>query len=195
MNKANLKFMVRSVFNKLKIFFSLLNSLFLWLIPLSVFLLATYIPKILWNLGFIEYIDFLKILVWPYTTLVILFFFKKVFTYLFFSMDEFNFFGTKGNLRNVNEVILSEVDKKFIERENDERRQIYIDELSADIKKKEEEIKMAKGDANENLRIAKEIMEAWKESTKKSEENTNDITGKYNKLKEIFSELKAFNKT
>jgi hypothetical protein len=168
---------------------SLLWSLFSWLCPLALFLLAIYIPKIFWDLKFQEYIDFLKILIWPYTILIILFFFKKVVTYLFFSMDEFNFFGAKGNLKNVNEVILEEVEKKFLEKENEERRKTDIENLNTEIKKKEEALSNAKGTAEENLKLANEIMAEWKKSNKKNADDIRDLEAKNLRLKEIISEL------
>ncbi|MEX0934939.1 MAG: hypothetical protein WDZ70_01260 [Candidatus Paceibacterota bacterium] len=52
-----------------------------------------------------ELIDYLGVVIWPAIVLIALLFFRKVFTFLFFSMENFNFFGAKGRLRNVEEVI------------------------------------------------------------------------------------------
>lgn len=52
---------------------------------------------------------------------------------MFFSMNEFNFFGAKGGLKNVNDMIDEEVNKKFIkEKEDTESEQKYktlLDEI------------------------------------------------------------------
>lgn len=185
--------MIKIIKEKLNHLFSLLGGLFLWLSPLALFLLVTYLPKILWNPSFNDYLEFLKILVWPYTVLVILFFFKKVVTYLFFSMDEFNFFGAKGNLKNVNEVILEEVNKRFLDKENEEKRRNDMEKLNAEIKSKESEISKAKGTADENLDLAREIMKEWKKSTEQNKKTISDLSAENKKLKEIMSSLPVSN--
>lgn len=76
--------------NTIKNFLRIITSWLTWLLPVSFFLLALVIPVKLFNLDFLSYTT---ILVWPITILTVLFFFRKVFTYLLFSIDEFNFFG------------------------------------------------------------------------------------------------------
>lgn len=181
--------MIKLLKEKLNHLLSLSGGLFLWLSPLALFLLVTYFPKILWNPSFNDYLEFLKILVWPYTVLVILFFFKKVVTYLFFSMDEFNFFGAKGNLKNVNEVILEEVNKRFLDRENEKKRKNDMEKLSVEIKNKEEEVNKTKGTAEENLNLARKIMEEWKKSTEQSKKTILELSTENKRLKEIVSGL------
>lgn len=185
--------MIKNIINKLKNVFSIFGGLFLWISPLTLFFLVTYLPKILWNPSFTNYIEFLKILVWPYTVLVILFFFKKVVTYLFFSMDEFNFFGAKGNLKNVNEVILEEVNKKFLEKENEEKRKNDMEKLNAEIKIKESELSKTKGTADENLDLAREIMKEWKKSTEQNKKTILNLDTENKRLKEIVSSLPTNN--
>ena len=175
--------------NKLKNLSTLLGSLFLWIAPLALFIWSTYIPKIIWNPSFKDYLEFLKILIWPYTVLVILFFFRKVVTFLFFSMDGFNFFGAKGTLKNVNEVIVAEVNKKFMEEKQEAERKKTKDELNAEIRNKENEIRKAKGSADENLDLAKEIMIEWKKATKQSGEIISELEKENKRLKEIVSGL------
>ncbi|HPW34555.1 MAG TPA: hypothetical protein PK367_02230 [Candidatus Paceibacterota bacterium] len=181
--------MIKIVINKIKNLLLLLRGLFFWLFPLVLFLISTYVPKILWNPSFNDYLEFLKILVWPYTVLVILFFFKKVVTYLFFSMDEFNFFGIKGNLKNVNEVIIEEVNKRFMDKENEEKRQKDTEELNEEIKIKEIEISKAKGTAEDNLKLAKEVMKEWKKSIEKNKKTIFELDAENKRLKEIVSGL------
>ena len=57
-----------------------------------VFLGAVYILTFLYihDLTFEEWVSFIKILVWPTIVFVGLLFFRRVFTYLFFSIEEFN---------------------------------------------------------------------------------------------------------
>lgn len=155
---------------------------FLWLAPVSVFILALMIPTKLYRLDFLKFID---IVIWPITILTGLFFFKKVFTYLFFSMDEFNFFGLKGHLRNVNEVVLDEVNKRFLERQKEEERQVRIDLLNKEITKKEEEIASARGDADENLKIAKDVLASWKKGSQEKDRIIADLTVKNRRLSEL----------
>lgn len=50
-------------------------------------------------------IGLINVLVWPTVTFCALIFFRKVFTYLFLSMDEFNFFGNRGQLQDVRQII------------------------------------------------------------------------------------------
>lgn len=54
----------------------------------------------------------LGVVVWPVVVLIVALFFKKVFTYLFFSMEEFNFFGARGQLIDVKTMIAQEVEKE-----------------------------------------------------------------------------------
>lgn len=174
--------MVKTAINELKNSFLSLMDLFLWLSPLVLFLLVTYLPKTLWNLSFKDYLDFLNVLVWPCTVLIILFFFKKVVTYLFFSMNRFNFFGIKGDLKNVNKVILEEVDRKFLEEKYEEKRREDIKKLNIAIKSKETEIEKVKGSADKSLVLAEEIMKNWKES---SEISNKIISGLESEIKEL----------
>ncbi len=174
---------------KLKNFCLLMIGLFIWVSPLGLFLIVTYLPKVLWNPGFDEYLEFLKILVWPYTVLIILFFFKKVVTFMFFSMDEFNFFGAKGSLRNVNEVIVEEVNKRFVEEKKEIERQKDMNHLEKEIKERESEITRARGTAEENLDIAREILSNWKRSSEQSKKSMSELDTENKRLKEMISGL------
>lgn len=133
------------------------GNLFWWIAPFAIFLLATFLPKFIWNISFDDYLEFLKILVWPVSALIILFFFKKVITYLFFSIEGFNFFGAKGELKNVYDVITERVEEKF---ENEKRDK----ERDGEVKRLQNEISANSGRADKNLETAKEILKAWKES-------------------------------
>ncbi len=56
---------------------------------------------------------------WPVTVLILAFFFQRVLTYLFFSLDSFNFFGASGTLRPIEDVIEEQTARRI--RERDER--------------------------------------------------------------------------
>lgn len=163
-------------------FSTTIRNLLEWLYPFFGFLIILFFVKILFlkDVNFNEFIELLKVLIWPFTVLVILFFFKKVFTYLFFSMDEFNFFGAKGSLKNVNEIILEEVEKKFLEEKEEEEQKKIMKKLNTEINK-------TKGTANENSAIARKVMAEWKKSTKQSKETINDLTNENKRLREITS--------
>lgn len=66
-------------------------------------------------------IELLKVIAWPLVIFLALWFFRKVFTYLFFSMDEFNFFGAKGRLDNPIDMIKREA-KKLKEKDDEEQK-------------------------------------------------------------------------
>lgn len=156
-----------------------------FLLPASFFLILTYLPKILWNIGFNDYLEFLKILIWPCTALVILFFFRRVFTFLFFSMNKFSFFGAKGDLKNVDDVILEEVNKRFLEKEGEEIRKKDMGRLADEIKIKELELGMTKGAAADYSKLANEIMTEWKKSTAQTQKTILELDAENRRLKEI----------
>lgn len=97
------------------------------------------------NIGFDQWIELLRIIVWPATVLVAVFFFRKVLTYLFFSMDEFNFFGAKGTLKNVRDLVNEKVDQlytyKIAEEQRESEYKMKLDELGA-VASGQEEIKL-----------------------------------------------------
>lgn len=69
-----------------------------------------------------QFIKLAAVFVWPAVVIVALFFFRKVFSYLFFSLEEFNFFGTRGTLKNVQDLIREKADALW-KKERDSRRQ------------------------------------------------------------------------
>lgn len=131
--------------------------LFWWVVPFALFLLATYLPKFFWNISFSDYLDFIKILVWPISALIILFFFKKVIAYLFFSIDGFNFFGAKGEIKNVYDLITEKVNERFENEKREKERGVEIDRL-------QKEIDSNSGRADKNLNTAKEIFSELKKT-------------------------------
>jgi hypothetical protein len=80
---------------------------------LLIFILVVSILVVIYQQGltFDHLIILINSLIWPTIVLVALLFFKKVFTYFFFSLEEFNFFGTRGTLKNVEEMIREKADE------------------------------------------------------------------------------------
>jgi hypothetical protein len=60
---------------------------------------------------------------WPVTVLVLAFFFQRIFTYTFFSLDSYNFFGLSGALRPIEDVIEDQVDRRLREEKEKERKE------------------------------------------------------------------------
>lgn len=165
----------------------------MWLAPLSLLLIALFVPTYLFGVDFLKLVE---VIVWPFTVLTVLFFFKKVVTYLFFPMDEFNFFGLKGNLKNVNEVIIEEVKKRIFERDKEDKRRNEMKQLNAEIARKEEEINekqreiaTTKASAQENLDLAKEIFKEWKKTIESNKKSILDLEAENKRLREIISGL------
>lgn len=89
----------------------------------------------IWNvLSWIQFIELVKVLAWPVVVVLALLFFKKVFTYLFFSMEEFDFFGAKGGLKNVRDMVREKADELYEQemegRKRAEERAAHQKELS-----------------------------------------------------------------
>ena len=171
----------KNISDKIKKLVFLLIGLAILLLPVAFLLMALCLPKLVWNISFDNYLKFLEILIWPVTILIILYFFKRVVTYLFFSMNEFNFFGAKGNLRDINEVIREEVDKKFVEEKNEKERNEAMSKLS-------NEINTTKGTAEQNLNLAKEVLKEWKNSTRENKK----LKEENKKLKEAIERKNQF---
>lgn len=128
------------------------------LIPYSLLLILLISLGIViykYNLTFDRLIEILKIIIWPIIVLSALLFFRKVFTYLFFSMEEFNFFGTKGKLKDIREVIEEKVKIKFDESENEKLRGLEIKKITEDFEK----MKLSKDSTDKK-------MEEWAELSK-----------------------------
>ena len=151
------------IYEQIKNLLRMTGYLFWWIVPFALFLLATFLPRVIWNISFNDYLEFLKILVWPISALIILFFFKKVITYLFFSIDGFNFFGAKGELKNVYDLITEKVNEKLEEekrqRQGDTEKQKLLDEVrNKTIQKEtvEKVIKLWTNSTEENKKLIEE---------------------------------------
>ncbi|MFA6550817.1 MAG: hypothetical protein WCT36_05725 [Candidatus Gracilibacteria bacterium] len=176
--------MYNSSWNQIKNLFKISGSWFMWLAPFSLLLLSLTLPTYLFKLDFLRFID---IIVWPFATLTALFFFKKVFTYLFFSMEEFNFFGLKGNLKHIDEVILEEVNNRLLDKANEEKRKAETDKLNLEITNKGTEIEKAKGSEKEYKKLAFETLNDWRRSTEQSQKLINILNTENKRLRDIIS--------
>ena len=80
-----------------------------------------------------ELLGLIRVFIWPSVVLLAFMFFKKVFTYLFFSMEEFNFFGNKGTLKDVKDVINERVKRGIEEEKEREERINFINNYKKDL--------------------------------------------------------------
>ena len=107
----------------------------------------------------------LEKLPWPLVALFGLLYFKRVFAYLLFSLDGFNFFGIKGGLRPVTEVI---EEKVRLDREAEKSRETmnqYISDLTQSLKSEnvrtgalaDRAVNLAERLAQDNIRMLKEL--------------------------------------
>ncbi|MFH0740077.1 MAG: hypothetical protein V1819_03060 [bacterium] len=118
-------------------------------------------------LSFANVLDILKIIMWPITVIFISLFFRKVLSYFFFSLEEFNFFGNRGKLNNPKEMIEEKVEKILKEMAEKEITEKRINDLQIKIneeKKRNEEISITKERilimAQEAVDIAKKLEKA-----------------------------------
>jgi hypothetical protein len=133
----------------------------IWMLPFSVILISLVFPVYKFNL---DYLDFLKVIIWPFVILNISFFFRKVFTYLFFSVNGFNFFGVKGNLKNIDEVIIEEANRIVQDKENKESTENEIRKLRAEITEKENGINRVGSSFVKLEQITRESLDGWRKS-------------------------------
>jgi hypothetical protein len=88
---------------------------------LFLFLIFAFLHQ---SVGLNGTLEVLKVVIWPLVLLLALVFFKEIFTYMFFSMREFNFFGAKGRLKNVQQLISEKVkeqlDREKFQKQNEE---------------------------------------------------------------------------
>ena len=75
--------------------------------------------------------------IWPFIALFGVLFFNKVFTYFFFSMKKFNFFGMEGKLKDVEKVISEEVERRLKEKEGKELSKEIAETVKKEGKKEE----------------------------------------------------------
>ncbi len=173
-------------------------SFLVWLCPFAVFLAATLILIKFVKGTFEEYTKLVDVVVWPMTVLIGLFFFRKVVTYLFFSMNEFNFFGAKGRLRNVDDLIREKADDLFLEEKRDQDRLRAEEKMTAKIKEKEDQLNALSGEAAQFKTSALEILKDWKKSSEEYKNIINDLDTENKKLKDrltTFDKISSVNES
>jgi len=116
-----------------------------------------------------QLISLIEILIWPLIIFSAFIFFRKVFTYLFFSMEEFNFFGNRGGLKNIQKVIEERVQQKFDSERKKEENQLGFKQMEIKIKGLELSQEDSDKRAKKNISFAKEIIEKYRKSL---DENT-----------------------
>lgn len=147
----------------------------IWMCPFILFLLSIALIIYVLRGDFDKYIRLLSITIWPITILLALFFFRKVVTYLFFTMDEFNFFGAKGELKDITEVIDRRVEKRIKDEKDDQKRSEEIKAIADSLEKARLSHDGAEKKAQENLKLAKDIFAEYKELTGKHAEATKEL--------------------
>jgi len=127
------------------------------------------------SLTFEQVKDLISILIWPTVVFFALLFFRKVITYLFFSMEEFGFFGTKGRLKNITEVINEKVQERIHEEKFKEEQNKKVFELEKRLDSTAKSGVDAKTEAENNLKLAKQIFEDLKKALAENENNLKEL--------------------
>ncbi|HUS50366.1 MAG TPA: hypothetical protein VMZ91_09385, partial [Candidatus Paceibacterota bacterium] len=110
-----------------------------------------------------QLIGLIDVLIWPAIALSAIIFFRKVFTYLFFPMEEFNFFGNRGSLKNIQDVI-EEKAQRIIEAEQKEKeKQFALKKIEDELENAKQSKDNMKDQAQGNLDLAREIFKKYKE--------------------------------
>ncbi len=140
----------------------LTRNVLVFSIPFMMFLVTTLVFTQVMRADFQKYIELLKVLVWPFTLLLALFFFRKVVTYLFFSMNEFNFFGSKGVLKSVADVIEERVELRLQNEKDETRRAEELKSKELALSAAEQSRVSAATKADDNLKLARELLESYR---------------------------------
>jgi len=139
------------------------------------------------DLTYDQFLKFVEIMIWPAIVLLALLFFKKVFTYLFFSMEEFNFFGTKGRLKNVEEVIQEKAQELYENRE----RERELTEKENFFKKQIENLQKEKQTTNEEwYKFSKKVSDEWYKFSKDRVDDYKKLSNEYKDLLKTRDDLK-----
>lgn len=160
---------------KIKNFFNSLKNTLIWIFPLVIFLVFMALLYFFLDMSWKEFVELLKLFIWPVTILIILFFFRKIFTYLFFSIEEFNFFGAKGRLKNIQDII-NERARKLRDREKTEEQQ----------KKK---LKFFEEEITNKQNLIQKLTEQKKVEIKQWSDLAKDLLQRYKDLSKDYSEL------
>lgn len=112
-------------------------------------------------ISYVQYLEILKTIIWPTIVLMSLLFFKKVFTYLFLSMEEFNFFGAKGHLKDVRDLIDERVEDRVEQARNQKEREEEIERITTEIERKEKTTNELDVKAKENIELATKLLNMY----------------------------------
>jgi len=127
------------------------------------------------GISYEQFLNILKILIWPTVVLLALIFFKKVFTYLFFSMEEFNFFGNKGILKNVQEVIEEKVQQRVEEEQRKKEGQLIVKKIEDELEVVRSSQKNSDKKSQERLTLAQEIFKKYKVLLSENDKITKEL--------------------
>ena len=166
---------------KFKNFLNSVKNMIVWTFPLVAFLVFVALLYFLLQMSWEEFIQLLKVLIWPVTILIILFCFRKIFTYLCFSMEEFNLFGTKGKLRNIQDII----NEKANELRNHEK---ITEEQEKELKIYKERDKKNQAAISSLTREKDVSVKQWSELAREISDKYNDLMLAYKKLHIMYTE-------
>ena len=107
-----------------------------------------------------EILSLFQILVWPLTVVYGLWLFKRIIAYLFLSMESFNFFGAKGKIRPVEEVIEERVMTEIERRKRNSEHKNKLTELESQTKSKEDLLRTARRLLLENDELNRQLNES-----------------------------------
>lgn len=120
------------VFKKVHGFLVFFATLVPWLIVgVIILLLSKHVLR--YGLTFDQFISFVEVVIWPTVIFTAIVLFKKIFTYLFFSLEEFSFFGAKGKLIDVRTMITNKADEMYQKKLEEEERSIERESLEKEL--------------------------------------------------------------
>jgi hypothetical protein len=125
------------------------------------------------NLGYEKFLELSKVWAWRIFLVLIVFNFKKVIAYLFFSLDEFSFFGTKGKLKDIRALIDEKVQKRFEEVAENNERNLQIETLKQDLETNQENTDVLLKIANDAVKKMTEYSNELQERDRRIQELTN----------------------
>lgn len=127
------------------------------------------------DLEYEQYLGLLRTLIWPTIVLMSLLFFRKVFTYLFFSMESFNFFGAKGQLRDIREIIEERVEDRLSEKKEQEKRNEELSVVVRRFKKAEESKSGAQVELTETKNLVQKVIDMYQKLATEHEETVKEL--------------------
>lgn len=156
----------KNIFKKLANY-SFIFKFFLWCV---IFAVSYWFLK---KIGFRSpehWLRFFEIIAWPSVVVILLSLFKKIFTYLFLSVREFNIFGAHGRLRDPYEVIEERTAQKYKERITSEEHERHQEVLKRKIQNMEEELNSNALQRDELFLLSQESLRLLKEYRENNDE-------------------------